>query len=91
MRARNTYRRAIQVVEGFVGDDRDDLRAPTKNTGIFLDREDPMRPRYRPKYGLGIERHERTHVHHLATDACVARKLLGSSQCTPNAVKIGAV
>src|SRR3546814_2111113 len=45
MRCRDHHRRPVQIVKGFISNDRNDLGAPAQEAGIFLDREDAMRPR----------------------------------------------
>src|SRR3546814_16573470 len=45
MRCRDPHRRPVQIVKGFISNDRNDLGAPAQEAGIFLDREDAMRPR----------------------------------------------
>src|SRR3546814_8111582 len=49
MRCRDPHRRPVQIVKGFISNDRNDLGAPAQEAGIFLDREDAMRPRNRPR------------------------------------------
>src|SRR3546814_18683231 len=68
MRCRDPHRRPVQIVKGFISNDRNDLGAPAQEAGIFLDREDAMRPRNRPEYRLGIQRIERAYVHDLTAD-----------------------
>src|SRR3546814_2635486 len=69
MRCRDPHRRPVQIVKGFISNDRNDLGAPAQEAGIFLDREDAMRPRNRPEYRLGIQRNERAYVHDLTADS----------------------
>src|SRR3546814_3975813 len=59
MRCRDPHRRPVPIVKGFISNDRNDLGAPAQEAGIFLDREDAMRPRNRPEYRLGIQRKDR--------------------------------
>src|SRR5579883_2896971 len=69
MRGGNAHRRPVEIVEGFVGDDRHDLRPPAAETRILLDRENPVRARNRVENRPGVERHERAEVDHLAIDS----------------------
>ena len=69
--------RPVEIVERLVGDDRHDLRAPAAQPRIFLDAEAAMRLGDRAEDGLGVERHERAHVDHLAVDAVLGGELLG--------------
>ena len=74
MRRGDADDRSIEVPEGLVGDDRGDLRAPTTEARVFLDREEPTRLRHRPENRERVERHQRPHVDDLCVDAVLARK-----------------
>ena len=69
--------RPIEIPEGLVGDDRGDLRAPTTEPRIFLDREQPTRLGDRAEDRLRVERHKRAHVDHFRVDAVLALQDLG--------------
>ena len=56
-------RRSVKIVERFISNDRDELRTPTAQARIFLDRENPMRAGDRTKNRLSVERtSERTSI-----------------------------
>ena len=48
--------RAVEIPEGFVGDNGGDLRAPAAESRVLFDREQSTRLRDRAEDGLGIER-----------------------------------
>ena len=50
VRRGDAHRRAVEIVEGLVGDDRHDLGAPAAQPRVFLDREQAVRAR-RPNPG----------------------------------------
>ena len=80
MRRGDAHRRTIEIVEGFVGDDRHDFGAPAAQPRIFLDREQTVGFGDRRENGPGIERHQRTNVDHFAVDAVFAFKRFGSGE-----------
>src|SRR3546814_6147682 len=59
MRCRDPHRRTVQIVKGFISNDRNDLGATAQEAGIFLDREDAMRPSNRHEYRLSLKLNER--------------------------------
>ena len=53
VRRGDPHRRAVEIVERLVGDDRDDLRAPAAQARILLDREQAVGARDRAEDGAG--------------------------------------
>ncbi len=78
----NAHRRAVEIVERLVGDDRHDFGAPPAQPRIFLDREHAMGLCDRAQNRLRIERHQRAHVDHFAVDAVLALELFGGGERT---------
>ena len=74
MRRGDADDRSIEVPEGLVGDDRGDLRTPTTEARVFLDREESTGFRHRLKNRECVERHQRPHVDDLCVDAVLTRK-----------------
>ena len=72
VRRGDAHRRAVEIVERLVGDDRDDLGAPAAQARVLLDGEQAVRPGDRAEDRLRVERHQRAHVDHLAVDAVLA-------------------
>src|SRR5277367_3050420 len=58
VRRGDAYRRAVEIVERFVGGDGDDLRAPATQPRVLFHGEQPVGARHRAKNGLGVERHQ---------------------------------
>src|SRR5215510_10478109 len=58
VRRRDANRRTVEIIEGFVCGDRNDLRAPSAQPRIFFNGEKPVRLRDRAENGLRIERHQ---------------------------------
>src|SRR6516164_3427050 len=70
------HRRAVKVVKGFVGYDRNDLRAPAAQAWILFDREQAMRARHRTENGARVQRYQRAHIYDFAVDAVFGFELL---------------
>src|SRR5262249_28960684 len=56
VRRSDPHWRPIEVVERFIGDDRNNLGAPAAKPRVLLHREQPMGAGYRAEDGPGIER-----------------------------------
>src|SRR4029077_14112772 len=68
----------IQIVEGLIRRDRNNLGAPAAEPRILLDGKEPVGLRDGAEDGLSVERHERAHIDNLAVDALFHLELLGS-------------
>src|SRR5271154_4588307 len=65
--------RPIEIPEGFVGDNRCDLRAPATEAGVLFYREEPTGLRDRVEDRLSIERDQRPKIDDLCIDAVLVR------------------
>src|SRR6516164_2618742 len=70
------HRRAVKVVKGFVGYDRNDLRARAAQAWILFDREQAMRARHRTENSARVQRYQRAHIYDFAVDAVFGFELL---------------
>jgi hypothetical protein len=68
--------RAVEIPEGFVGDNGGDLRAPAAEPRVLFYREQSTRLRDRAEDGLSIERDQRPQVDDLRIDAMLVCKRL---------------
>ena len=68
--------RAVEIPEGFVGDNGGDLRAPTAEPRVLFHREQSTRLRDRAEDRLRVERDQRAQVDDLRIDAVFACKRL---------------
>ena len=77
MRRRDAHRRAIEIVEGLVGHNGNNLRAPPAQTWVLLHGKQAVRFADGTQDRLRVERHQRAHVDNLGVDAVFRFQPLG--------------
>src|SRR5262245_52784931 len=83
-RGRGPDRRAVEIVDSLVSDNRDELRAPAAGPGVFLYSEETVRAGDRAEDRLRVERHKGAHIDHFAVDARFRMKTLGGCKLARN-------
>src|SRR5580692_7638233 len=77
VRRGDTHRRAVEVVERLIGDDRHQLRSPTAKARILFNREQAMRARDRTQHGLCVHGNQGTDVDDFAIDTVFRLEFVG--------------